>query len=113
MSSSTGLGDVLSQGAAGEAELVVEGNGGGEREESADQAGSEAVQGACPVAFEGEDVLGGPVDRFDSLADRREVQPCAGLVFAAGAHDGGVKRGEVGFELRCSRFRDVIDSLHR
>jgi hypothetical protein len=78
---------------------VVEGDGGGEREESAGQAGSEAVQGAGAVALEGEDVLGGPVDRLDSLADRREVQPFAGLVFAAGAHDRGVKRGEVGFEL--------------
>src|SRR5450755_2326940 len=46
MSSSLSSGDVLSQGAAGEAELVVQRDRGGEREESADQAGSEAVQGA-------------------------------------------------------------------
>ena len=43
MSSSMSSGYVLGQGAAGEAELVVERDGGGEREESADDAGSEAV----------------------------------------------------------------------
>src|SRR5664279_6537304 len=98
MSSSTELGDVLRERAAGEAELVVEGDGGGEREESAGQAGSEAVQGARAVALEGEDVFGGPVDRLDPLADRREVQSFAGLVFAAGAHDDGVQGSEVGLE---------------
>ncbi|MDQ2759494.1 MAG: hypothetical protein M3Y17_03395 [Actinomycetota bacterium] len=65
----------------------MERDGGGEREKAAGHAGSEAVQGASAVAFEGEDVLGGPVDRFDALADRREVQSFAGLVFAPGAHD--------------------------
>ena len=62
MSSSTALGDVLGQSTGGEAESVVERDGSGEREESADQAGSETVEGACAVALEGEDVFGGPVD---------------------------------------------------
>jgi len=52
---------------------MVECDGCGEREEAAGQAGSEAVQGAGAVAFEGEDVFGGPVDRFDALTDRREI----------------------------------------
>jgi hypothetical protein len=51
------------------------------------------------VALEREDVLAGPVDRLDSLADRREVWAVAGLVFAAGSHDLGVQSGEVFFEL--------------
>src|SRR5204863_148576 len=59
-----------------------------EREESADDAGSEAVQGAGAVAFEGEDVFGGPVDGFDPLADRREMR----LVVVGGAR----VRGELG-----------------
>src|SRR5215210_7525512 len=99
MSSSTGSGHVLGQGAAGEAESVVERDGCGEREEAAGQAGPEAVQGAGAVAFKGEDVLGGPVDRLDALADRREVQSVAGLVFAARPVDVGVQGGEVGLEL--------------
>src|SRR5450755_2790417 len=88
MSSSTSSGYVLGQGAAGEAESVVERDGGGEREQSAGDAGSEAVQRAGAVAFEGEDVFGGPVDRFDPLADRREM----GLVVVGGAR----VRGELG-----------------
>src|SRR5450755_2680307 len=85
MSSSTSSGYVLGQGAAGEAESVVERDGGGEREQSAGDAGSEAVQRAGAVAFEGEDVFGGPVDRFDPLADRREM----GLVVVGGGRVGG------------------------
>src|ERR671925_2228012 len=99
MSSSTGSGVVLGQRSARETKAVVERDGGGEREEAAGQSGPEAVQGAGAVAFEGEDVFGGPVDRLDPLADRREVQALAGLVFAAWAMDRDVEGGEVGFEL--------------
>src|SRR5919109_4870520 len=98
MSSSTGSGGVLGQRSARETKAVVERDGGGEREEAAGQSGPEAVQGAGAVAFEGEDVFGGPVDRLDPLADRREVQALAGLVFAAWAMDRDVEGGEVGFE---------------
>src|SRR5919108_2880994 len=98
VSSSTGSGGVLGQRSARETEAVVERDGGGEREEAAGQSGPEAVQGAGAVAFEGEDVFGGPVDRLDPLADRREVQALAGLVFAAWAMDRDVEGGEVGFE---------------
>src|SRR3954467_8829458 len=99
MSSAMGSRGVLDQRAAGEAEPVVERDCGGEREEPADQAGAQAVQGAGAVALEGEDVLGSPVDRLDALADRGEVQPLAGLVLAARAVDDGVERGEVDLEL--------------
>src|SRR5829696_671950 len=99
MSSSTGSGGVWGQRAAWESESVVESDGRGEREEAAGEAGSEAVQGAGAVAFECEDVLGGPVDRLDPLADRRQVQSLARLVLAARAMDAGAHGGEVGLEL--------------
>ena len=57
MVDSTGLGDVVDQGAAGSAELVVEGHAGGEGQESGEESFSEAGQGAGAVAFEGEDVF--------------------------------------------------------
>jgi hypothetical protein len=46
MTSSTGSGCLLGEGAAREAESVVECDRGGQREEAAREAGSEAVEGA-------------------------------------------------------------------
>jgi hypothetical protein len=63
-------------------ELVVERDGGGECGESRAEADAEVGEGACAVAFEGEDVFEGPEDRFDPLADRREVRV---MVLAGGA----------------------------
>jgi hypothetical protein len=99
MSSSTSSGDVLGERAAGEAELVVELDGGGECEEAAGDAGSEAVEGSGAVAFEGEDVLGGPVDRFDPLTDWREMRAGWLLVGAAGL------RGDLGGGSECRGAR--------
>jgi hypothetical protein len=65
----------------------------------AGQRAAGAPKGAGAVAFEAEDVLGGPEDRLDALADRREVRAAAFLVLAVRAHDLGVKRGEVDFEV--------------
>ena len=50
------------------------------------------------MAFEGEQVFAGLEDRLDSLADRGEVRPLAGFVFAAGSDDGGVEVGGGVFE---------------
>src|ERR1035441_4263826 len=105
MSCATGLGGVAGERAGGAAELVVERDSRGERGEAHRHAYEQVVQGAGAVAFETEDVFGGPEDRFDSLADRREVRAAALLVFAAGAPDLGVKRGEGGFAL------DAADGL--
>src|SRR5436305_10909285 len=96
MSSSTGSGCVVGEGAWRPAEAVVEGDGGCECEESHVDAGGEAVEGAGAVAFQGEQAFAGLEDRFDSLPDRGEVRPVAGFVSAAGADDRGV---EVGGEL--------------
>src|ERR1700685_1484675 len=91
MIDSTHSGDVVDECAAGSAELVVEADGGGEGEEALEDAFSEALEGAGAVAFEGEEVFAGPVDRFDPLPDRGAVWALSGLVFAAGSDDGGVE----------------------
>src|SRR6516165_772246 len=91
MSDSTRSGDVVDECAAGASELVVEDDAGGEAEEALEDAFSEALDGAGAVPLEGEEVFAGPEDRFDPLADRREVRPAPGFVFASGAHDCGVE----------------------
>ena len=78
---------------------MVEGDRGGERGEAAGESDAQLVQGAGAVAFEAEDVLGGEEDRFDALADRREVWSAAVFVGAARAVDRGVERAQVGLEL--------------
>src|SRR5574337_1008196 len=99
MSSSTGSGCVVDERAGWAAEAVVEADRGGEREEADSDPRVEPVQGACAVAFEGEQALAGLEDRLDPLADRREVGAVGGFVFASGPDD---RCGEVGgkvFEL--------------
>src|SRR5438105_752784 len=91
MSDSTGLGDIVDERAAWAAEMVVEGDAGGEAEEALKDAFFDAVEGAGAVAFEGEQVFAGPEDRFDPLPDRGKVESVPGFVFAAGADDRGVE----------------------
>ena len=99
MSCATGLVGVAGERAAGAAEAVVERDGGGQRGEAAGESDAELVQDAGAVAFQAEDVFGGEEDRFDALADRREVRSVALLVLASWAVDRGIQRGEVGLEL--------------
>src|SRR5512144_1151629 len=99
MSCATDSGRVAGERAAGAAEAVVERDGGGERGEAHGDAHEEVVEGAGAVAFEAEDVLGGPEDRFDALPDRGQGRAGAALVLAARAQDRGVERGEVGLEV--------------
>ena len=84
MIDATVLGGVVGDGAAGAAELVVEADAGGEREESCCDPGSEVPWGAGAVAFEAQEVFGGQEDGFDSLSDRREVDAWLGFVLAGG-----------------------------
>src|SRR5450755_3252295 len=70
MVDSARLGAVVDKGTAGSSELVVEGDGGSQAAEAGQDAFAEALEGAGAVAFEGQDVFGGPEDRFDALADR-------------------------------------------
>ena len=62
--------------------MVVEGDRGGEAAE------------AC----EGEEVFAGPEDRFDGLADGREMGPGSAFVLAARGHGRGVPFGDLGRE---------------
>src|SRR5437588_140606 len=99
MSCATRSGGVAGERAAGASEAVVECDCGGECCKAAGESDAQLVQDAGAVAFEAEDVLGGPEDRLDPLADWCEVRSAAFLVLAARAVDRGVERGEVGFEL--------------
>src|ERR687892_956565 len=112
MSCATGSVRETGQRATGAAEAVVEGDRGGERGESRGEADAQLVQDAGTVAFDAEDVLGGPEDRFDALADRREVWSAAFLVLAARPVDLGVERGEVGFELAAAEVLVADDDQH-
>ena len=80
-------GVVGDEAAGGAAEVVVERDCGCECEQALADACSEAVEGAGAVAFEREEVFAGPEDALDSLTDRGQVRPAAGLVLAAGADD--------------------------
>src|SRR5260370_30445668 len=99
MVDSARLGAVVDEGSAWSSELVVEGDRGGEAAEAGEYAFAESCEGACAVAFEGEEVFAGPEDRFDPLADRREVQTVGGFVFSAGPDDRRVALGDLGGEL--------------
>src|SRR5947209_10148640 len=99
MSSSTRSRAVGGECAWWTAESVVERDRGGEGEEAGGDPCPEPGQGAGTVALEREEVLAGPEDRFDPLADRGQVRTAAGLVPAPRAHDQRLERGGVGLEL--------------
>src|ERR1700737_327772 len=91
MTSATGLCGVIDQGAGWAAEFVVEHDGGGQGGEPGAQAGAEVGQGAGAVTLERENVFEGPEDRFDPLADRREVR-LVRLAAAAAGLGGDLRR---------------------
>src|SRR5215208_8239549 len=100
MSDSTSrLGDVVSERAAGATEPVVEVDAGGEREDALEHAGAQVVQRAGAVAFEAEQVLGGPEDRVDALADGRDARAVVGLVGSRRPHQDGAEVTDGGGEL--------------
>src|SRR3954453_22062002 len=99
MSCAAGSGGVAGQRAAGASEAVVERDRRGEGGEAAREPHAQLVQDAGAVTFEAEDVLGGEEDRFDALADRRQVRSASVLVFAARAVDLGIERAQIGLEL--------------
>src|SRR3954464_13069804 len=92
-------GDVVGECAAGAAEPVVEVDAGGEGEQALQDAGAQVVESARSVAFEREQVLGRPVDRFDALADRCAVWAAVGLVGSGGADEHGAEVVDGGGEL--------------
>lgn len=70
---------------------MVERDACSQRQEALCGAGTQIVQGASAVALEGEDVLAGPEDRLDPLADRGEVNGALGLVFTRRSDDRGLQ----------------------
>jgi hypothetical protein len=68
-SSSRGVGGEGREVAGGLAEVVVEPDARGEREEFGGDSGPQSVEGADVVAFELEAVFKRPEDAFDAVAD--------------------------------------------
>ena len=99
MVDATGLCGVVGEGAAGSAELVVEGDAGGEGKEPCGYAGSEVAGGRGAVAFEAQQIFEGKKDRFDPLPDRREMNASVGFVFTGGSHDRATELADGLFEL--------------
>src|SRR5450756_1186931 len=93
-STPTASGAVVDKGTTRASEPVVEADAGREAEEAREDALTQAGHGTRAVALEGEQVLAGPEDRLDALADGGQVRPAAGLVLARRAHHGGAQRGD-------------------
>src|SRR5215211_9555101 len=91
MINSTASGNERDQGARRPPEPPVDVDGCGERQQPRGDSGAQAGDRSRPVALEGEDVLAGPKDRLDPLADRGEVRAASGLVAAGGAKHGGAE----------------------
>src|SRR3954453_11767015 len=99
MVDSARLGAVVDECTAGASELVVEGDGGGQAAEAREDPFPESGERAGAVAFEREQVFAGPKDRFDALADRRQMRAAAGLVGAARSDDRGAACADGGGEV--------------
>ena len=99
MIDATVLGGVVGEGSAGSAELVVEADARGEREEPCCDPGSEVSWGSGAVVFEAEEVFEGQEDGFDSLPDRSEMDARVGFVFAGGPDDQAAEFADGLFEL--------------
>src|SRR5450756_532489 len=77
----------------------VEADAGREAEEARQDALAQPGHGTGPVALQGEQLLAGPEDRLDALADGRQVRALAGFVLARRAHDAGAQLSHPGREL--------------
>src|SRR5215210_6918521 len=99
MVDSARLGAVVDKCTAGASELVVEGDGGRQAAEALKDAFPEAGECASAVALERKQVFAGPEDRFDALADRREMRAVWGFVLASWSHDRGAACGDGGGEV--------------
>src|SRR5450759_2148424 len=98
-STPTASGAVVDKGTARPPPPVVEADAGRQAEEARQDALTQAGHGTRPVALEGEQVLAGPEDRLDALADGRQVRAVAGFILARRAHDEGAHLGDGGREV--------------
>src|SRR5947208_14157116 len=108
MIDSTLSGAVVDERAAWSPELVVEADGGGEREQALQDSLAEPRQRPRSVALERERALAAPEDALDALTDRREVWALARLILATGSEDRGIELGD-GLGERPPRVALVAD----
>jgi len=99
MVDSARLGAVVDKSTAWASELMVERDRCGVAAEPREDAFTQTGEGTGAVSFEGEELFAGPEDRFDSLADRREVRSVPAFVLAAGPDDRGAELVDCGCEL--------------
>ena len=92
-------GAVADQRTARTPQPVVEADAGGEAEEAHEHPLTQTRHGARPVTFQGEQVLAGPEDRFDALADGRQVRAASGFVLARRPRHGDAEISSPGGEL--------------
>jgi hypothetical protein len=86
------LGGEWREGAGRLAEVVVEPDAGGEREQFGRDPRPESVEAAGAVAFEAEAVLERPEDGLDALADPRQRRTAMRFVLRAGLRIRAPKR---------------------
>src|SRR5450756_306748 len=98
-STPTASGAVVDKGTARPPQPVVEADAGRQAEEARKDLLTLERHGTRPVALEGEQVLAGPEDRLDALADGRQVRAVAGFILARRAHDEGAHLGDGGREV--------------
>src|SRR5665647_129780 len=98
-STPTPSGAVVDQRSARTPQPVVEADAGRQAKEARQDALAQPGHGTRPVAFQGEQVLAGPEDRLDALADGGEVRAVAWFVLARRAHHGGAQLGDGSREL--------------
>ena len=98
-STPTASGAVVDKGTAGASQPVVEADAGRQAKEACEDALTQPGHGTRSVALQGEQLLAGPEDRLDALADGGQVRPAAGLVLARRAHHGGAQLGDGSREL--------------
>src|SRR5204863_2203468 len=99
MINSTASGNERDQGARRPPEPPVDIDACGERQHPRGDSGAQTRDRPRPVALQGEDVLAGPKDRLDPLADRGEVGAAPGLVLAGGAKHGRTEGADLVLEV--------------
>src|SRR5680860_186375 len=105
MSDSTRSGHVGHERAARAPELVVEPDTCRQAEKTLGDTLTQPLERAGAVTLQGEQVLAGPEDRLDALADQGQVRSAAGLIAPRRSHDrgpqsiDGVREGAPGIAL--------------
>lgn len=93
MIDSTPLSIVVDQRPAGAPQLIVEADARSQAQKTLHNALHKTGHTAGAVTFKGEDVLAGPEDGFDSLANGSKVEPRPRLVLASGPDVSDAKTG--------------------